>query len=434
MRRRLAWVLLALVLGLGASAAAPLPARREALPGGATLLVTERPHPPIVVVRVHLRAGGVFDPPDAPGLANLTAELLTRGTALRSGPELDEAIEFVGGRLESHAGRDGVTLSLSVLTKDVGLGLDLLFEVLTRPTFPEAERERTVKEIQAAIRRSGDSPETVASRALAAMLYPGHPYGRPVMGTVETVGRLTREQVVAFYRRHYRPDSAILVVAGDVRADQIRQEISARLASWQPGAAAPVAAPQWPASVAAQSRTVRRELTQATVLLGRPAVGHGHPDYYPLVVATYILGGGSASRLYSRVREERGLAYDVSSYLSVGRYGAASMVGLQTRTEAVAEAIRLVRAEMARLGTDPVSERELALARAYLVGSFPLRADTTSKMGDLLLTVEEMGLGLDYPVRYRHEIEKVTAEDVQRAARRYLDPSGYSIVTVGDLP
>ncbi len=134
------------------------------------------------------------------------------------------------------------------------------------------------------------------------------------------------------------------------------------------------------------------------------------------------------------MREERGLAYDVGSYLAVGRYGAAFLVSLQTRTDGVADAVRLVREEMARMGREAVPEAELAKAKAYLIGSFPLRMDTTAKVVALLQTVEEFGLGLDYPARYRRAIEKVTAADIQRVSRRYLDPAAYSSVTIGKLP
>lgn len=432
--RRLAVALLAFLLVLPTLGTAPIPAQRFVLPDGAVLLVAERPAVPLVVIRVYLPAGSAFDAPGTPGLANLTAEILTRGTAKRTGPALDETIEFVGGSLEAGAGRDGATVTLSVLKKDLPLGLGLLFEVLTQPTFPESEFGRKVKEIQAEIRRSEQGPESVAARALAEMLYPGHPYGHPVAGTVESVGKLTRDQVVAFYRAHYRPDRAIVVAAGDVKADQIRREIVRRIASWKASGEAPPRPPKTPASPPVRSETVKRELTQATVLLGRPAVGHGHPDFYPLVVASYILGGGSASRLYTRVREEHGLAYDVSSHLSVGKYGASFVVSLQTRTDGVAEAVRLVREEMARMGQESVSEKELDLAKNYLIGSFPLRLDTTAKVTGLLQTVEEMGLGLDYPVRYQQGIERVTAADVQRVARQYLDPAGFLSATVGDLP
>lgn len=425
---------LVVLLGFASVNAQPLPARREVLPSGAVLVVAERPHIPIVVMRVHLPGGAAFDPPEAPGLANLTAALLTRGTAQRTGHALDEAIEFVGGSLEARAGRDGVTVSLAVLTKDLALGLDLLFEVLTQPAFPGAEVQRKVKEIQAAIRRSEESPERVAGRALRELLYSGHPYGQPVPGTVESVGRLTREQVVAFYRRHYRPEGSIVVAAGDVRVGQIRSEIMRRMKVWQVTGDPPPRPSAARASPGMRSRTIKRQLTQATVRLGRPAVRPGHPDYYPLAVASYLLGGGSASRLYSRVREERGLAYDVSSHITIGRYGATFLVSLQTRTDAVGEAIRLVREEMVRMGSEPVSAAELAKAKAYLIGSFPLRIDTTSKMARLLQSVEEFGLGLDYPVQYRRSIEQVTVADVQRVARTYFDPAGFASVTVGNLP
>src|SRR5215472_2022464 len=199
---------LAVSIALVLPAWAAPPAHREVLANGIRLLVAPRPAIPIVVLRAYLRAGSVFEPPDAFGVANLTAELLTRGTAKRTGPELDRAIEFVGGGLEADAGRDGTTVSLAVLKKDLDLGLDLLAEVLLTPTFPEEELRRKVEEIEGALKRSEESPEFLAGRALARLIYPGHPYAHPVTGTTESVGKLTREQVARFHREHYRPDAA----------------------------------------------------------------------------------------------------------------------------------------------------------------------------------------------------------------------------------
>ena len=425
--------LLSSLLLLGAvapgSAAAPL-AHREVLPNGIRLLVAERPAIPIVVVRVSIRAGSAFDPPDAGGLASLTADLLTRGTARRTAPELDRAIEFVGGSLETDAGRDTATVSLAVLKKDLDLGLDLLAEVLLQPAFPEDELKRKVTDIQAAIRRSEENPESVAGRELARVLYPGHPYARPTSGTVESVGRLTREQVVRFHRERYRPDATAIAVVGDVTEQGIREALLRRLGAWSAPAAPLPAIPMTPAKPPVESRKLSRELTQATVYLGGPAVRQDHPDYFPLLVANYVLGGGSASRLYTRVREERGLAYAVYGSILPGRYGAAYVVSLQTRVEAVAEAAQLVKEEMARMGRQPVADRELVLAKAYLIGSFPLRLDTSGKVAGLLIGIEENGLGLDYPDRFKAEVAKVTAADVQRVAKRYLDPAGFSSVMV----
>lgn len=432
--RRLTCVLTVLWLAATFAEGAPLNAHRELLPNGLTLLVAERPAIPIVAVRAYVRAGSAFDPADAPGLANLTADLLTRGTINRTGPQLDEAIEFVGGSLGADAGRDGVTVSLSVLKKDLKLGLDLLTEVLRTPTFPEAEFRRKVKEIQAAIRRSEEDPATVAARDLTALLYPRHPYGHPVAGTEASVGALTRERVAELHRIHYRPDATILSVVGDVKLAEIRQEILRRLGTWPSGVGPLSLPPQASTAPPVLERSVTRELTQATVYQGRPAIGHGHPDYFPLLVASYILGGGSASRLYAKLRDEAGLVYWVGSHLSPGRYGASLVVSFQTRAEGAREALRLVREAMAKLGSDRVAEQELTLAKSYLIGSYPLRLDTSSKLAGLLVAVEELGLGLDYPDRFKAGVEAVTAADVQRVTQRYFDPASFSSVVVGKLP
>jgi zinc protease len=428
--RRIPVAVLLLLLATPAPAAGPL-ARREVLPNGAVLLVAERPAIPIVVVRVGLPAGSVYDPPDAGGLAGLTAELITRGTARRSGPELDAAIEFVGGSLAAGAGSDGASVTLSVLKKDLALGLDLLAEVLLEPTFPAEELTRKVADIQAALRRSEQSPETVAARELGRLMFPGHPYGRPSTGSIESVGRLTREQVTAFHRDHYRPDGASIVAVGDITRDEIRRELLARLSTWRAPASARAPVPKPGLSVGAEQRTIARDLAQTTVLLGRPSIRQDDPDYFALVVATYVLGGGSASRLYTHVREERGLAYSVYSTLVPGRYGASYLVSLQTRPDGVTEALRLTRDEMGRLGREPVTAGELDRAKSYLIGSFPLRLDTSGKLARFLAAVEEHGLGLDYPDRYRERIGRVTAADVQRVAARYLDPASFSSVRVG---
>ncbi len=418
------------LLAVSAEAAGPL-AQRETLGNGAVLLVVERPAIPIVVVRVTVPAGSVHDPDDALGLANLTAELLTRGTARRSSPELDRAIEFVGGSLEAGAGRDGATVSLSVLKRDLALGLDLLSEVLLQPAFPADELGRKVADIQAALRRSEQNPEAVAGRALSPLIFPGHPYGRPASGTIESVGRLTREQVVSFYRRYYRPDGASVVAVGDITAAEIRRELTQRLSGW-PVPVTPVGKIAEPAATArAQTRTITRDLTQTTVLLARPTIRQTDPDYFPLAVATYILGGGSASRLYTHVREEKGLAYSVYATAFPARYGASHLVSLQTRTDGVAEALRLVREEMAHMAREPVAPAELDLAKSYLIGSFPLRLDTSGKLAGFVGALEENGLGLDYPDRYKERIARVTAADVQRVAAKYLDPATFSSVTVG---
>jgi zinc protease len=426
---RVSLLLLSLALVSRASAAPPL-ADREVLPNGIVLLVSERHALPIVAMNAYVRAGAVLDPPASLGLANLTAELLTRGTARRSGPQIDQAIESVGGSLGSGGGRDGASVSLGVLKRDLALGLDLLAEVLTQPAFPEPELKRKVEEIQAALQNAETEPGSVAWRALAPLLYPGHPYARPVSGTLTTVATLDRDQVARFHRERYRPDATVIAVVGDVTTAEVRAAVTARLGAWMPPPTPLPVIPIAPPVAPAESRVLTRPLTQTTVLLGRPAIRQDSPDYPALVVANYILGGGSASRLYSRVREERGLVYGVDATLSAARHGASQTVSLQTRNESAPEAVRLVREEMRRIGGADATPRELELAKAYLIGSYPLRVDTSSKVAGLLISLEEAGLGLDYPERYRERIARVTAADVRRVSALYLDPDTFSTVMV----
>jgi len=424
-------VLLASFMARGPAGAAPL-AHREVLPNGIVLLVAERPAVPIVAVRVLGRAGAVYDPADRAGLANLTGAVLTRGTAKRTGPELDSAIEFVGGSVEAGTGRDTLIVSMTAQKKDLTLGLDLVSEVILTPTFPEAEVARKVSEIQAAIKRSEEDPGTVAARALGRLVFEGHPYGRPVEGTRESVARLTRDDVVKFYRERARPDTTIIAVVGAVTVDEARREILARFGSWSRPADPPATVPAASAPATVREETVKRELTQTTIMFGRQAVVQTDPDYFPMAVGSYALGGGSASRLYTRVREESGLAYAVYSWVAPWRLGASFAVSAQTRTAEAPKVIAMIREELARMGREPVAERELALAKQYLIGSFPFRLDTSGKVADFLVATEDRGLGLDYADRYKERIARVTAADVQRVAAKYFAPAAFNLVIVGE--
>jgi zinc protease len=411
----------------------PVLGTRVTLPNGVVVLVAERPGVPIVAVRAAVDAGAALDPADRAGLANLTAQLLTRGTASRTALEIDRAIEFVGGSLEGVGGRDDSALALAVLRKDLDLGLDLLADALQNPSFPEAELERERADVLASLRRSEEDPETVAARALRRLAFPGHPYGWPVAGTEATVQAIARDDVVAFHRAAYRPDRTIVAVAGDVSAAEVQASVAARLGGWAP--AGPALARPDRAAVPAppRSETIDRDLTQATILLGQATVTRGHPDYYPLVVAAQILGGGSASRLYTRVREERGLAYSVYAQYAPARLGGYFVVELQCEAPRVREALALVREELVRFRRERPEPEELARAKQYLVGSLPLRMSTAAELADLLATVERYGLGLDYPGRYRQAVSAVTADDVARAVRAHWDPDGMSLALVGNL-
>jgi zinc protease len=183
-----------------------------------------------------------------------------------------------------------------------------------------------------------------------------------------------------------------------------------------------------------RAETIKKDLSQATLMLGRQAIRQTDPDYFPLAVASSILGGGSSSRLYGRVRDEGGLAYSVYSYVAPARYAASFVVGAQTRTAEVPKVLDLLRDELGRMVREPVPEPELELAKSYLVGSFPLRLDTSSKVADFVTAVEVQGLGLDYADQYRARIAQVTAADVQRVAARFFAVDRFNRVIVGALP
>jgi zinc protease len=231
-----------------------------------------------------------------------------------------------------------------------------------------------------------------------------------------------------------RPDAAIVAVVGAITVDEARQAIQRRLGGWTAPAGTAPSVPDAPPSPSPQERKIARDLTQATIVMGRQAIRQTNPDYFPLVVASYILGGGSASRLYGRIRDDGGQAYAVFSYVSPARHGASLVVSTQTRTAEVPKVIDTMRGELERMTREVVNDRELDLAKSYLIGSFPFRLDTSSKVADFLVAIESQSLGLDYADRYRASVARVTAADVQRVAGKYFPPDSFSRVVVGKVP
>ena len=404
---------------------------RFSLPNGLKVVLQPGGAAKVVAFQAWVGVGSADEPPELAGIAHVFEHMLFKGTERRGVGQIAQEVEGAGGEINAWTSFDQTVYHLVMASRYFDTGLDILADAIQNSSFDAGELERELKVVIEEIKQGEDAPARMATQALFGNAFSKHPYRRPVSGTAESVRRITREQVAAFHRDNYRPDGAVISVVGDVTVDEIRRELMARLAGWSaPGHARPDI-PMAPSSPPVEHRRITRALTQATVSLGRPAIRQDHPDYFPLVVANYILGGGSASRLYSRVREERGLAYSVYSFVSPARHGPAYFVGLQTRLDAVDEAVGLVKAEMARLGREPVTARELGLAKSYLIGSYPLRTDTSGKMAALLTAIEENQLGLDWPDRFKAGVAKVTAADVARVAAIYLDPAIFSSVVVG---
>ncbi|MFQ5656211.1 MAG: M16 family metallopeptidase [Candidatus Methylomirabilales bacterium] len=415
----------------GLAGAEPL-GRRLAMKNGLTVLVAERHTLPMVTIEVLVKAGSVMEPKEKAGLANLTAILLPLGTVNRTAPEISETIEFVGGRLSASASRDFSTLFLTVLKKDLALGLELLADVFLHPAFREEEIARKVQQLKGRIRRKREDPARVAREAFAATLFPEHPYGWPVEGTEESLDRITRQDLGDFHRRYYVPNNSILAAAGDVTLEELKGYLDKHLQGWT-RKAVPAASPDSVSPDRSQVVKIDRGVTQAHIVWGLLGIERKHPDYYRFLVMNQILGGGGlTSRLMRSIREERGWAYDVHSYLSAGRFPGPFIVGLETKNETAGPAIEEVLRQIKKIRDEGVTPEELREAKGYLTGSFPLRIDTNNDMVRLLMGIELYDLGMDYPDRYPEIIQAVTREDVQRVARKYLHPDRSVLVVVAD--
>lgn len=413
---------------------APL-AEREVLPlpSGLVLLHSEKTTLPIVKITLALGAGQIVEPADKAGLSHLTAGLLKEGTKNRTSKEISEEIEFVGGSLGTSGGGGFSTITLSVLKKDLELGFELLSDILLNPTFPEEELTRKKNLIKGYIQRQKEDPGDIASKAFDKELFGAHPFAWPSEGSKETLDNITRKDVVEFYHRFYVPGNAWMAVVGDVEKSEIKALISKYLKDWTGSEVhmPTVTSPSEP--VKPKLIVIEKQITQANIILGHLGIKRKAPDYYATLVMNYILGGGGfASRLMDNIRDNKGLAYSVYSSFIPSKNTGSFQVNLQTKNESAATAINEIIKEMERIRTEPVSDQELADAKAYITGSFPLRMDSNSKIAGLLVSVEYYGLGMNYVQDYLKAVESVTKEDVLKSAKDHLHPDKYILVVVAN--
>jgi zinc protease len=416
---------------LTAAATGGMVPRRSALQNGLILLTSEQRALPMVSIELLIDAGSRHDGAQA-GLANLTATLLTYGTERRTALQISDALDFIGASLSVSCGEDLASVSMTVLKKDLGTGLELLAEVLTMASFPQDEIDRQKQAIVAAIKAKEENPGDIAERRFAAALFPESPYGRPVEGNEASVNALEQKSLKEFYSRYYRPNRTILSVVGDISHPEMAEALNKAFHFWHKGE--PAKAPVPPSKIGGpNSIRVNKELTQANIILGHEGVGRENPDYYAIQVMNYILGGGGfSSRALDSIRNERGLAYSVYSYFSAEKQRGTFELVMQTKNETALEAIRIADAEIRRMREQLVTEQELQDAKDYLTGSFPLRLDTNRKVANFLAQVEYFQLGLDYPDRYPDLIRRVRREDILRVAQKYLKPEKLITVIVAN--
>jgi zinc protease len=387
----------------------------------------------MVIVQVLLDGGSRWDAAGRQGTANLTADLLTEGTATRSASEINAAIDFVGGSLDAGVGADYAEVVLRVLAKDVDLGLDLLADVLAHPVFAPAALERRREATLAALRAALDNPTEVALNAFRRAVFGEGPYGHAVRGEEESVRRISRDDVRSFYARHYRPGGAIVIVVGDIAPQEARARLEKAFAPWK-GEAGPAFVYPPSQTPAARAERVDKPVSQASIVLGHRGIARDDPDYETVSVMNYVLGGGGfSSRLMDRIRTRAGLAYSVSSSFPASQWPGSFQIVMQTKNASAAEAIALARAEVERIRAEPVGAEELEEAKRFLTGSFPLRLDSNTKIADFIADSAFYGLGFDYADRYLEKVNAVTIADVQRVAGEYLHPERLIEVVVADL-
>jgi len=430
MRRALV-VFAFLIACLGTAQAGPK-IERVISPGGIEAWLVHEPSIPIIAMEVLWRDAGEKVVPEAQGgLASLLSALMTEGAGDLDAQAFAGALQERGIRLSFGADRDHFSMSLRTVSGEAPSAFDLAAMAMKQPRIDADSLARLKRSTAVALIREQEQPGAIASRALYAAAFPDHSYGRPPRGTPESVQALTRADMVAFKETQLTRDRLVIGVVGDIRAEQLGAALDKMF-----GGLAAAAPEREVTDRAPQGRqkpiVIERDMPQSVVQFLGKGVRRDDPDYYAAYVMNYILGGGGFnSRLTLEVREKRGLAYSVYTYLMPFRESGFWSGGVGTKNEQVAESLRIIRAEFERMRSDGVSEEELANAKTFLNGSFPLQLSSNAAIAGTLVSIQLYDLGMDFLEKRAALIDAVTLEDVRRAARRLLDPANLLIVVVG---
>ena len=398
-------------------------------PSGARVYFVETHALPILDVQVDFAAGSMFDPQGKSGLAALTRGQLDLGAGPRDENAIADQLADIGAHLGGAADTDKAGVSLRTLSAKDKLepALDILKSVLHAPLFDaqifEREKARTIAGLKEAMTR----PDAIAGKAFWAAMYPDHPYGR--QATPESVAALSRTDLLVHYRSFYTAENAVITLVGDLKRTEA-EAIAESIAAGLPKGKAPVL-PAAPAKPKGTDVRLPHPASQSHIYIGMPAIERGNPDFFPLIVGNYTLGGGGfVSRLMKEVRDKRGYAYSVYSYFAPMRQTGPFQIGLQTKRSQAKEATKVAREVLEGfLKTGPTDE-ELAAAKANLTGSFPLRLDSNKKILDNAAVIGFYGLPLDYLDRYQEKIQAVTVDDIKQAFSRRVRAGNLITVTV----
>lgn len=417
----------------GPAVAARVPAAVEkTLPNGLRVVVAQKPGLPLISASLRISAGGSLDPVGKSGLAALTADLTTRGTTTRSATEIASQIESLGAAIGASAGPDASDVSITTRTDQAARAFAIMADVVRNPAFDQEELDRAKQETLDGLMVSMRQPSTVGSRTMSRALFGAAPYGN--ITTAQTVEALTTADLSAFHKSAWRPDQAVLVIAGDVTAEEGFRLAETALGGWAKPATAPIAAATTTTTFPAP-RAVAVDIPQAgqaAVLLGRVGPSRLSPDYVQTVVANAVLGVGYSSRLNSEIRIKRGLSYGAGSSLAARKTDAPIIGSAQTRNDAVPQVVDLMQSEFARLGNEPIGEKELAARKAFIIGGFGRSVETTSGLAGQYSALAQFGVPLEKLQTYSSEIGAVTAAQAGEAARKFYDPAKATLVVVGD--
>jgi zinc protease len=403
------------------------------LANGLTVIHHYNPALPLVAAELVVNSGAGANPPEQPGLASFTAQLLPEGTATRSAPQIADEIAQLGAFLGTGSAADSSIASLLSLKSTFAPALDVLADVVLRPAFPVAEVERQRASRLGDLMQQRDDPAAVAAVATAAALYgEGHPYGYGQLGTEPAIRDTTRDDLHSFWRRHYVPANAALVVSGDITRTELAALAESRFGAWT-RAQPPRAEPGEPATTKARLVMVDKPGTPQTALrVARIAAARNTPDYPALQVMNAALGGLFSSRINNKLREEKGYSYGMFSAFRYHRAPGPFTIAGSVRTDVTGPSVSEIFKEVAAMRERPLRAQELAGARDSQVLSLPGRFETNSGIGGSLAETFVFGLPLDYHSRLPAQFQQVNAAAVLAVARKYLAPEQMVVVAVGD--
>jgi zinc protease len=412
----------------------PQPSEKT-LANGLRVIVVEKTGLPLVAARLMIKTGSEAEPDDRAGLADLTASLLTKGTKTKSAEEIARGVEALGATIDSGAGWDDSYVSLSALSNKFAESMKYVADVVMHPTFAKDEIDRLRDQNVDALSVALQSPASLANFVAARVVYGGGPYGHNLGGTPQSLKNIQRDDIVRFHDAHYRPDNAVLVVAGDVKPSAVFTIAETLFGAWKSsgGEAPPPVPPS--SSPAAPSRVVvidMPEAGQAAVIVTRPGLARVDPLFSVALVTNSVLGAGYSSRLNQEIRIKRGLSYGAGSSFDFRRDAGPFSASVQTKNESAVEVAGLIGGEVNRMTSTSVAESELTPRKATIVGDFGRSIETTSGLVGRMSVLALYGLSLDKINSYVSDIQAVSAGDVQQFSTAHLGGDA-SIIIVGDM-